>query len=214
MARRYSLEEVGEESEKEEVSSGPDQDLRDIEREFEEELQTISEIGTPRITRIPRVSEGPVQPAGFQRNQEELERSEEVSVKYRDEFRRIEDYQEEIVVGKPVSDTPSKGLYLSLIKIVLAKTKMITNTVSTGCFDHGSARTEVKMSQDRIVVPKLGRGLRGSCEYGHHCVAETKALPQKFGGAQHISTTLADGELTDGGDNWDTRCIFLQNVDK
>ena len=93
MAGRSSLEdlgaELGEDFKKEELLSGLDQDLCKLEREFEELLVLSSELGTQRTTRVPRVSEGPVERAGSQRNQEEF---------------GIKDSQDETVTRKLILD--------------------------------------------------------------------------------------------------------------
>ena len=62
-------------------------------------------------------------------------------------------------------------------------------------------------------MPKLGRGLRVSCDYDYEYAAATKAVPREFVGAPPSSTMSADGKLVDGGKNWDVRSMSVQNVD-
>ena len=122
----------------------------------------ISEIGTERTMQVLKVSEGPVQPVGFQRNQEEIYRSKEASIENKEVFCEIKDSQEENDPDKPALDLSSMGLSQSLIKTVIVKTNMCTGSAKTSYFNCHMARTVAKMSEDWIVVPNLGRGLRGS----------------------------------------------------
>ena len=125
-------------------------------------MTSINKIGTERSMQVRRVSEGSVQLAGFQRNQDEFDRSKEASIKSREVFHGIEDSQEENDAHKPVLDSSLTGLLQFLIKTIIVKTKTSTNSGQTSYFDRGWARTGAQISQDWIVVPKLGGGLRGS----------------------------------------------------
>ena len=145
-----------------------------------------------------KVSEGPVQPAGFRRNQEIIFGSEEASSKNLEVFRRIEDSQEENNADENVSDFSN----------------MNTGSAKTSYLDRDSARTGSMMSNDWLVVSQHGRGgLSGTRKYDYHWAKSTKAVPGNFVGAPNVFTTSADGELSDGGFNRNMRSMSCQNMD-